>query len=301
MNHSDPFKSFESLLLHCKKSQASIADVALEAESQESGKSVDVLFTKMSSLVQQMNETIENGIASNQPSMSGLSGGDAQKLMAYLDNENNVLSPMAIRLMAYGIATLEENSRMRKIVACPTAGGSGSVAATLIALEHEKGFSREQTTRGLITAGCIGEIVSRRMHLSGAAAGCQAEVGVASGMASGGMVEAFGGTPEQVLHGASISMQNLMGLICDPVAGLVEIPCVVRNGLSSVQSVAAATMALAGIESYIPLDEIVDAMAQVGRLMPRQLKETAEGGLATTPTGQKFANQFFKKIQTDGE
>ncbi len=292
------FESFDALLAHCLDNHCSIVDAALESESQEQDLSVELLFQKVSVLVQQMEETIKSGIDSSDPSMSGLSGGDAKKLMAYMDAENNVLSPMAIRLMAYGIATLEENSRMRKIVACPTAGGSGSVAATLIALEHERGMSRKQTTQGLITAGCIGEIVSRRMHLSGAAAGCQAEVGVASGMAAGGMVEAFGGTPEQVLHAAAISMQNLMGLICDPVAGLVEVPCVVRNGLSSVQAVSSATMALAGIQSYIPIDEVVDAMAQVGRLMPRQLKETAEGGLATTPTGQTFANQFFKMSQT---
>ncbi len=291
------FESFEALLTHCKETKSTIADAALESEAQEADEKAELLFERMMALVQQMSETIESGVSSTEPSMSGLSGGDAKKLMDYLENENNVLSPMAIRLMAYGIATLEENSRMRKIVACPTAGGSGSVAATLIALEHEKKLSRKQTTRGLITAGCVGEIVSRRMNLSGAAAGCQAEVGVASGMAAAGMVEALGGSPEQVIHGASISMQNLMGLICDPVAGLVEIPCVVRNGLSSVQSVSAATMAMAGIESYIPLDEIVDAMVQVGRLMPRQLKETAEGGLATTPTGQDFANQFFKMTQ----
>jgi L-serine dehydratase len=212
--------------------------------------------------------------------------------MQFMDNPNCFLSPIEMRLIAYGLATLEENSRMHKIVACPTAGGSGSVPAVLVTLEHEKGLSPHQSLQGLLTAGIIGEIVARRMALSGSAAGCQAEVGVASGMAAGAIVEALGGSPRQVLEAAAISMQNLMGLVCDPVAGLVEVPCVVRNGLSGVQSAAAATMALAGVKSFIPIDEVITAMAEVGRLMHPRLKESAEGGLAQTPTALAFTKVF---------
>jgi L-serine dehydratase len=292
------YESFNDLLAFCREHQCSIAEAAITYEETVSGRDRESTLAGMRAIVQQMRDTIASGIASDEKSMSGLSGGDAKRLMAFLNEDKNVLSPMEIRLMAYGLATLEENSRMKKIVACPTAGGSGSVPAVLIALEHEKGLDPERTVLGLITAGCIGEIVSRRMFLSGSAAGCQAEVGVASGMAAGGMVEALGGTPEQVVTAAAISMQNLMGLVCDPVAGLVEVPCVVRNGLSGVQAAASATMALAGIKSFVPLDEVVDAMAEVGRLMSPRLKESADGGLAQTPTAQKFTQQFFGPTQS---
>jgi L-serine dehydratase len=181
---------------------------------------------------------------------------------------------------------------MRRIVACPTAGGSGSVPAALLAVEDEHKIDPDQTVKGLIAGGVIGEITARRMMLSGASAGCQAEVGVASGMAAGGLVEMLGGTPEQVVEAAAISMQNLMGLVCDPVAGLVEVPCVVRNGLSGVQSAAAATMALAGVKSFVPMDEVVEAMAAVGKMMHPSLKETAEGGLAQTKTAKDFTERF---------
>lgn len=287
------YNTFNELLDYCAQNQCSIADAALAQEKALSGKNRDEILQGMRGILQQMRDTIESGIDSEEKSMSGLSGGDAKRLMAFMHDEKNFLSPMEIRMMAYGLATLEENSRMKKIVACPTAGGSGSVPAVLVALEHDKGVDPEQTTLGLVTAGCIGELVSRRMFLSGSAAGCQAEVGVASGMAAGAIVQSLGGTPEQVLTAAAISMQNLMGLVCDPVAGLVEIPCVVRNGLSGVQSAAAATMALAGVKNMIPMDEVVDAMAEVGRLMSPRLKESADGGLAQTPTARKFTQAFF--------
>jgi L-serine dehydratase len=287
------YQSFKELLEVCQEKQLPIWEVAVAFEAANSGSDTDTILSRMAALVQQMKDTIDSGVTSSEPSLSGLSGGDAKRLMDSMNTAKNLFFPLGTRLMAYGLATLEENSRMRKIVACPTAGGSGSVPAVLIALEDEGHITREKSTRGLITAGCIGELVSRRMRLSGSAAGCQAEVGVATGMAAGAMVEALGGTPEQVLHAASISMQNLMGLVCDPVAGLVEIPCVVRNGLAGVQAASAATMALAGVKSFIPLDEVVDAMAEVGKLMSPRLKESAEGGLAKTPTANAFTETFY--------
>jgi len=285
--------SFTDLLTHCRAAHATIAEAALAHESKRSGRSQADILTGMEALLSQMRQTIASGVASSEPSMSGLSGGDAKRILSFMDSPNCFLSPLDMRMIAYGLATLEENSRMRKIVACPTAGGSGTVPAVFVALEHEKRSDPQKTVYGLLTAGMIGEVVSRRMFLSGSAAGCQAEVGVAAGMASGGMVEILGGTPEQVLEAAALSMQNMMGLVCDPVAGLVEVPCVARNGLSGVQAAAAATMAMAGMKSFIPIDEVVDAMAEVGRLMPRQLKESAEGGLARTPTAMEFTHRFF--------
>ncbi|MDH4379855.1 MAG: L-serine ammonia-lyase, iron-sulfur-dependent, subunit alpha [Vampirovibrionales bacterium] len=289
------FHTFEDLLAYCTTHGCSVAQAALQEEAAETGKSTETILAQMETVVAQMERTIQSGIGSDAPSLSGLSGGDAQRLMGYLGNTKNVLSPLSIRLLAYGVATLEENARMKTIVACPTAGGSGSVPAVLIALEHEHGLERTQTVQGLLAAGLVGEIVAKRMRLSGAAAGCQAEVGVASGMAAAGMVQALDGTPLQAITAAAISMQNLMGLVCDPVAGLVEVPCVLRNGLSAVQAVGAATMAMANIISFVPADEVVDAMAQVGKLMPSQLKETAEGGLAMTPTAQAFTDKLYPK------
>jgi len=287
------FHTFDELLTYCNTHGCSVAHAALAEESAETGKPSEVILSQLEAVVAQMERTIESGIGSETPSVSGLTGGDAKRLMEYLDNTKNVLSPLSIRLLAYGVATLEENARMKTIVACPTAGGSGSVPAVLIALEHEHQLERTKTVEGLLAAGLVGEIVAKRMRLSGAAAGCQAEVGVASGMAAAGMVQALDGTPLQAITAAAISMQNLMGLVCDPVAGLVEVPCVLRNGLSAVQAVGAATMAMANIVSFIPADEVVDAMAHVGKLMPSQLKETAEGGLATTPTAQAFTETLY--------
>lgn len=288
------YENFADLLAFCQQEQCLISEAALRYEMKYSGQSRDEILKGVRAIAQQMRDTISRGIASDEPSLSGLTGGDAKRVMDFMDNPNCFLSPVEIRMMAYGLATLEENSRMRRIVACPTAGGAGSVPAVLIALEHEKKTDPEKTVLGLITAGCVGEIVARKMHLSGAAAGCQAEVGVATGMAAAGIVEMMGGSAEQVLEAAAISMQNLMGLVCDPVAGLVEVPCVVRNGLSGVQAASSALMALAGVKSFVPLDEVVTAMAEVGKLMHPSLKETAEGGLAVTPTATKFTNKFFK-------
>ncbi|WP_373531088.1 L-serine ammonia-lyase, iron-sulfur-dependent, subunit alpha [Vampirovibrio sp.] len=294
------FNSFQELLHYCQEKHCSISEAALQYEEAYSGKNREEILSGMRVILQQMRDTVESGIHSEEKSMSGLTGGDAKRIMDFMNQPQCFLSPVEMKMIAYGLATLEENSRMKRIVACPTAGGSGSVPAALIAVEQDRQVPPEQTLKGLITAGVIGEITARRMFLSGSAAGCQAEVGVASGMAAGGLVEMMGGSPTQVVHAAAISMQNLMGLVCDPVAGLVEVPCVVRNGLSGVQASAAATMALAGIQSFVPMDEVVEAMAAVGKLMHPSLKETAEGGLAQTPSAKAFTERF-KAPQTLGE
>ncbi|WP_303673703.1 L-serine ammonia-lyase, iron-sulfur-dependent, subunit alpha [Vampirovibrio chlorellavorus] len=286
------FNSFQELLTYCQEHQCGVAEAALRYEEAYSGKQRAEILAGMEAILQQMRDTVTSGIHSTEKSMSGLTGGDARRIMDFMNQPQCFLSPVEMKMIAFGLATLEENSRMKRIVACPTAGGSGSVPAALIAVEQDKNVPPQQTLKGLITAGIIGEITARRMFLSGSAAGCQAEVGVASGMAAGGLVEMMGGTPEQVVHAAAISMQNLMGLVCDPVAGLVEVPCVVRNGLSGVQAAASATMALAGVKSFIPMDQVVEAMAAVGKLMHPSLKETAEGGLAQTPVAKAFTETF---------
>lgn len=295
MTQSLQFDSFTELLTYCQENNCSIAEAAIANEQMNTGQDREAILSGIRTLLAQMRETIEAGIESIEKSVSGLSGGDAKKINDFINQPNCFFGKTAMKMMAYGLATLEENSRMKKIVACPTAGGSGSVPSVLIALETEQDIDPEKSVMGLLTAGMIGKLVARKMFLSGSAAGCQAEVGVASGMAAGAIVEVYGGTPEQVLTAAAISMQNLMGLICDPVAGLVEVPCVVRNGISGVQAGVAATMAMAGVNSFVPVDEVVDAMAEVGKLMHPALKETAEGGLAQTKTAIEFTQGLADK------
>jgi len=178
-----------------------------------------------------------------------------------------------------------ENSRMGVIVAAPTAGAGGVVPGMLLALEEERKVDPEKTVRGLVVAGGIGTIIALSANISGAAGGCQNEVGVASSMGAAAVAYMMGGQTHQSIHAAALALKNTLGLVCDPVGGLVEVPCVKRNALFAVHGLTAAQLALAGVDSVIPMDEIVEAMVRIGRALPRGLKETAEGGLATTATG----------------
>lgn len=289
------FASFTDLLAYCNHENLSLGDVALAYEESRGDKTRDEILATVSQVLKQMRDTIESGLYSEEKSMSGLSGGFSKKVMEFLDSPQAFMSPLEHRMIAYALATLEENSRMKRIVACPTAGASGVVPAVLIALADEKELSESQLQKALLAGSMVGEMVSRRMYLSGAAAGCQAEVGVATGMAASAIVEALAGTPQQALDACAIAFKNMMGLVCDPVAGLVEVPCVKRNAVAGIHASAAATISLSGIASFIPLDEVVDAMVLVGQMMSPKLKESAEGGLAKTPTGVAFTEQLQNK------
>lgn len=295
------FNSFKELLAYCEKKGRSIGQAALDYElSQDDECTETEVLAKVQSLLDQMEATIDSGLLSEEKSMSGLSGGFSKKVFLFKDAPNAFMSSLEHRMIAYALATLEENSRMRRIVACPTAGGSGSVPAVFIALKHEKAKTPQALTdealqHALLGASMIGQIVSHKMYLSGAAAGCQAEIGVACGMAAAGLVELCGGSPKQALDATALAFQNFIGLACDPVAGLVEVPCVNRNGISAVMASAAATMALSGMPSFLPLDDVVDAMASVGRMMSPKLKESAEGGLAKTKTAIAFTQGFLNR------
>lgn len=288
------FEKFKQLLDYCHQENCSVGEAALRYEENRNEQDRETIIAGVSTILQQMQSTIEKGIYSEEKSLSQLSGGFSKKVMDFADSSKAFMSNVEHRMIAYALATLEENSRMHRIAACPTAGASGVVPATLLALSHEKNIPVGKQEMALLAAGLIGEIVSRRMHLSGAAAGCQAEVGVATGMAAAAIVEALDGTVEQTLNAVAISFKNMMGLVCDPVAGLVEVPCVKRNAVAGIHASASATMALAGISSFIPIDEVVDAMVAVGKLMPVSLKESAEGGLAKTETASSFTSRFYK-------
>lgn len=291
--------TFQDLLDWCQAHQCPLSDAALAYEVARQDLEASAILDRIGAFLEQMRQTIANGVNSNTPTMSGLTGEFALKMRRFVGSEKSLLSPLVEKMMAYALATLEENSRMHRIVACPTAGASGVMPGVLIALEEDRGLSEEQLRRGMLTGGIIGELVSRRMYLSGAAGGCQAEVGVATGMAAGAITEALGGTPQQTMDATAIAFKNLMGLVCDPVAGLVEVPCTKRNAVGVVHAAAAATLALAGIESFIPLDEVVEAMVKVGQMMSPKLKESAEGGLAMTPTAQQFTKQLHDKSASE--
>ncbi|WP_309571137.1 L-serine ammonia-lyase, iron-sulfur-dependent, subunit alpha [Deinococcus sp.] len=230
----------------------------------------------------QMRESIERGLSSDARSITGMVGWNAKGLW---DAQDALQSPLLKRVQAYAMAVNEENARMGKIVAAPTAGSAGTIPGALIGVADHLGLPDEQLVDPMILAAGIGKAISKRMFISGAAGGCQAEIGSSAAMAAAAIVELLGGTPRAAVHAAGMALMNTIGLVCDPVGGYVEVPCVSRNAFYAVHAVSAAQLALAHLESFIPPDEILGAMASVGRMMPPELRETAEGGLAQTPTG----------------
>ena len=221
-----------------------------------------------------------------QRSVSGLVGGDGLKMRLYLRRGDSIGGDLVGEAIAQAISMAESNACMRRIVAAPTAGSCGVVPAVLLALREKEDYTQHELLEALYVASGIGAVIAYRASISGAAGGCQAEIGTASAMAAGALVSLRGGTNEQIGHAVAMALKNLMGLVCDPVAGLVEVPCVKRNVIGAVNAISAADMALAGIESRIPVDEVIDAMGEVGRRMPVEFRETALGGLAATPTGK---------------
>jgi L-serine dehydratase len=247
------------------------------------GKNLDVMMASIKKGV--------NGVTS----VTGLTGGDAPKLKEYIESGRYLTGKTALTAAQNAIAVNEVNAEMGLICATPTAGSAGVAAGVLSAITDEYGLTREEQINFLFTAGAFGLVIANNASISGAAGGCQAEIGSASAMASAALVEYCGGTPEQSAQAVAITIKNMMGLICDPVAGLVEVPCVKRNALGATQAFVSADMALAGITSVIPPDEVVEAMHIVGMQMPSIFKETGEGGLAATKTGRAITNRIFPK------
>ena len=221
-----------------------------------------------------------------QRSCSGLVGGNGARMRAYAASGKAYSGDYVQEVIATALSVGECNACMRKIVAAPTAGACGVLPAVLVPLYRRGAVDEEAIVRALYVAAGIGAVVGYRASISGASGGCQAEVGTAAAMAAGALVDLRGGGPEQIGHAVAMALKNLMGLVCDPVAGLVEVPCVKRNVVGSVNAVSCADMALAGVESRIPVDEVIDCMGEVGRRMPMEMRETALGGLAATPTGK---------------
>ena len=242
-----------------------------------------------------MKDAIISGLCSSEKSFSGLCGDDTVKLKERYKAAPALFGNLFEKITTYALATMEENLRMNKIVACPTAGSCGIVPAVIIALAQEKNVTQDDEVNALITAGTIGYIISTKVAMAGAVAGCQAECGVASAMSAAAATQLLGGSNKQIINAATLALKNVLGLTCDPVGGLVEIPCVKRNAFLAIHAITAAELVLANVESKIPPDEVVDAMVQTGQLMSPLLKETSMGGLATTKSGIIINRELQKK------
>ncbi len=287
--------SLEEWLAAATEQSVSFADFCVEFQSRELEVPAGEVITKMEAMLAVMEQSIADGLKGLR-SKGGLVGGDGQKLQRYLISRKQSLTGSFVgKAVAYSLAVGEANAAMGRIVAAPTAGSSGVLPAVLVTLKEEYGCSNCELAKGLVVAGVIGMVIASRASLSGAAGGCQAECGAAGAMAAGVIVTLLGGTPAQVGHAVAITFKNMLGLVCDPVAGLVEVPCVKRNAGAVAQAIVAAEMALAGVESVIPVDEVIDAMDSVGQSMHCSLKETAQGGLAITPTALALTEKIFGK------
>ncbi|PTG55975.1 L-serine ammonia-lyase, iron-sulfur-dependent, subunit alpha [Staphylococcus chromogenes] len=286
------FKNVKELIAKCEAENKAIYEVMMEQEMSVSGLSKEEVYAHMNRNLETMEKAVEEGIQ-GVTSKTGLTGGDAVLMKQYIESGKSIAGYTLLDAVSKAVATNEVNAAMGKICATPTAGSAGVVPGVLFALKDKLQLSRTDMLNFLLTSGAFGFVVANNASISGAAGGCQAEVGSAAAMAAAAVVEAAGGTPQQSAEGFAICMKNMLGLVCDPVAGLVEVPCVKRNAAGASNAIVSADMALAGIESRIPTDEVIDAMYRIGQTMPSALRETGRGGLAGTPTGQRLKQQIF--------
>ncbi len=284
------FRTGEELLSLCKQENLPISAVMIKSELEREERDADTLYEEMKKNLLTMRQSVQIGLKDTQVTVSGLMGGDAELLYAYADKA--LCGSRTSRAAAASMAVLEVNASMGRIVAAPTAGASGVLPGTLLTCAEDLSWGDEMLINALYTAGAIGAIIATNASISGASGGCQAETGSAAAMAAAALVELSGGTPEAALDAAAIALKNVMGLVCDPVAGLVECPGIKRNAIGAANALLSADLALAGVRSVIPLDEVVIAMKNVGRLMNSDLRETARGGLAVTPTAKALRKKL---------
>ncbi|MCT8136883.1 L-serine ammonia-lyase, iron-sulfur-dependent, subunit alpha [Anaerobacillus sp. CMMVII] len=288
------FRNVAELVELAEKNQVKIAEIMIRQEIEFTGVSREEIIKKMDNNLTVMERAIERGL-NGVRSHSGLTGGDAVLMQNYIKSGKSLAGTLLLDAVSKAVATNEVNAAMGIICATPTAGSAGVVPGTLFAVKNQLNPTRQEMIEFLFTAAAFGFVVANNASISGAAGGCQAEVGSASGMAAAAIVELAGGTPQQSAEAMAITLKNMLGLVCDPVAGLVEVPCVKRNAMGASNAITAADMALAGIVSKIPCDEVIGAMYAIGQSMPSSLRETAEGGLAATPTGRRLEEEIFGK------
>ncbi|HLG27319.1 L-serine ammonia-lyase, iron-sulfur-dependent, subunit alpha [Paenisporosarcina macmurdoensis] len=286
------FRNVKELVELATSENKLISELMIEQEMLVTRRSREDIMKQMDTNLTVMEQAVEKGLKGVH-STSGLTGGDAVLLHNYMKKGNTLSGALLIDAVSKAVATNEVNAAMGTICATPTAGSAGVVPGTLFAVQNQLNPTREEMIRYLFTSGAFGFVVANNASISGAAGGCQAEVGSAAAMAAAAIVEMSGGTPQQCSEAFAISMKNMLGLVCDPVAGLVEVPCVKRNAMGAANALVSADMALAGVTSRIPCDEVIDAMYKIGQSMPSALKETAQGGLAATPTGRALAERIF--------
>lgn len=288
------FMTFEELIKGCSVENKKIYELIQEQEAQEADVSVEEIREKVKLNIETMRSTIQTGMCSTEKAISNWCGDDCVKLQKRYLKQNALFGKLFEKIITYSLSTIEENLRMGKIVACPTAGSCGIVPAVLVAVSEEYNITEDEQINALITAGGIGAIISNKVQLAGAVAGCQAECGVAAAMCAGALAQMLGGSISEIINAVALAMKNLLGLTCDPVCGLVEVPCVKRNPILAIHAVTSTELALAGIESKIPLDEVIDAVRQTGQLMSPMLKESSLAGLATTKTALKLKEKIFE-------
>ncbi|GAA0786516.1 L-serine ammonia-lyase, iron-sulfur-dependent, subunit alpha [Hathewaya limosa] len=279
----------------CEENNLTIWEYALKMEMENLDEPKEVIWEKMKHNLIVMQEAAEYGLNNKTKSISGLIGGDSFKLYEYLNQKQSLTGDVMIKAMARAVSCSEVNASMGRVVAAPTAGSCGILPGALITAAEKLGKGEEELIRALFTASAVGNIIAQNATLAGAEGGCQAECGSAAAMASAAIVEMMGGTPKMALHAGAIVIKNILGLVCDPIAGLVEAPCAKRNMSGAVSALTTADMVMSGIESIVPFDEVVDAMYKVGKSLPCSLRETALGGVAITPTALKLQKKIFNK------
>ncbi|WP_342430578.1 L-serine ammonia-lyase, iron-sulfur-dependent, subunit alpha [Neobacillus sp. FSL H8-0543] len=286
------FRNVAELVELAETHNVKIAEIMIRQEVEVTGLTREQIIEKMNTNLSVMERAVERGL-NGVKSHSGLTGGDAVLLQNYINSGRALSGNILLDAVSKAVATNEVNAAMGIVCATPTAGSAGVVPGTLFAIKEQLKPTRYEMIEYLFTSAAFGFVVANNASISGASGGCQAEVGSASGMAAAAIVEMAGGSPKQAAEAMAITLKNMLGLVCDPVAGLVEVPCVKRNAMGASNAITAADMALAGISSKIPCDEVIHAMFLIGQSMPSSLKETAEGGLAATPTGRRLEQEIF--------
>ena len=286
------YKSISELVNAASSAGKTISEAVLADQAEQLCISPDTLFERMDARLSVMEDSVKAGMNPALRSTSGLTGGDASRMWDHAAS-GGICGGFTNRAMARALAVSENNAAMGKIVAAPTAGSCGILPGAVVSMLDEGRCSREAAVMALFTAGAFGMVIAQNASIAGAEGGCQAECGSAAAMAAAALVELMGGTPQQCAHACAMAIKNQLGLVCDPVAGLVEIPCIKRNVSGVAIAFSSAEMALAGIESKIPADECIGAMREVGCSIPSALRETAKGGLAATPTGERLREQVF--------
>lgn len=286
------FQSLEEIKQKTLNEQKPFWQIIIEDDMKERHVSSDESFETMRYMYEQMKHA-DKSYSKDLKSASGCVGGDGHRLEEYFQKEENLSGDFIGKIMARAVKMGESNACMKKIVAAPTAGSCGVIPAVFLSIQDRFNFSDDKMIEALYVAAGIGQVIALRASISGAQGGCQAEIGSASAMAAGSLAYLQGGDVEAVIHASAIALKSLLGLACDPVAGLVEIPCVKRNVIGAVNAVISADMTLAGMRSFIPPDQVIDAMREIGDMMPSSLKETSEGGLAKTPAACEFCEKHF--------